>query len=213
MSDIDHIRQEYALRGLNRSELAESPIQMFDQWFGDALAAKVPEPNAMTLSTVRGSGRPSSRIVLLKGVDVRGFSFFTNYNSGKGKELEALPFAALTFFWPAMERQVRVEGRVEKVSRDESLEYFSKRPRGAQVGAWASDQSSVVPDREHLDARMKEFEERFDEGGVPLPDHWGGYRVVPDLVEFWQGRPNRLHDRFRFTLEKANDWKIERLSP
>ncbi len=214
MSDLDHIRREYALKGLDREDLLDSPVALFQRWFQDALDAKVHEPNAMTLATVQSDGRPAARIVLLKGLDERGFCFFTNYDSDKGLQLSERPVASLVFFWPEMERQVRVEGPVGRVSTEESEDYFHKRPRGAQIGAWASDQSRVIPDRAWLEGRMKELEKRFEnEEVIPLPEHWGGFRVTPEKIEFWQGRPNRLHDRFRYSLDESQEWRIERLSP
>ena len=167
----------------------------------------------MTLATATPDGRPSARMVLLRGADERGFSFFTNYESRKARELEANPFAALVFFWHELERQVRIEGRVERVSAQQSDAYFHSRPKGARIGAWASPQSQVIAGREILDSRYLEFERRHPDETVPRPANWGGYRLVPDSIEFWQGRPNRLHDRLRYTLRPAGSWLIERLAP
>lgn len=204
------LRIDYGRDSLDIKDLAADPIQQFAVWFAQA-QANVTEPNAMTLATADASGTPSARIVLLKGFDERGFCFFTNYESRKGRELDANPQAALCIYWQPLERQVRVEGSVERVSREESEAYFRTRPVSAQVGAWASKQSSVIPSRQELEQRDAELTRQFGEH-VPLPDFWGGYRVVPKAVEFWQGRPSRLHDRFRYTRE-GNAWKIGRLSP
>ena len=181
-------------------------------WFEAALGAGVPEPNAMHVSTVTADGRPDGRIVLIKDVSDAGFVFYSNYESRKGRQLTERPFAALTFFYPELERQIRIEGRVEKVSADESDAYFNSRPRGSQIGAWVSEQSSVIESRDVLGNRQRELEAQFDGQPVPRPPHWGGFRVVPDAVEFWQGRPSRLHDRIRYRKEGDN-WIIERLSP
>ena len=212
MSSAEWMRVEYTRGSLVESEVAPEPIAQFVRWFEAATAAAVPEPNAMTLATATPDGRPSARIVLLKGFDSRGFSFFTNDRSRKARELEANPRASLVLFWPALERQVRIDGRVERVSATESDEYFAMRPLGARLGAWASDQSEVVADRGELEARMAEVERRFADGVVPRPPHWGGYRVVPEEVEFWQGRPNRLHDRLVYR-RSGDGWTIVRLSP
>ncbi len=209
----DPMRKEYARASLREADVDPDPIRQFGAWFREAEAAAVPEPYAMTLATADGRGRPSARVVLMRGCDDRGFAFFTNYDSRKGRELVANPFAALVFFWHELERQVRVEGRVERTSEAESDAYFHARPPGARIGAWASLQSEVVPSREALEARMRGIERRFPEGDIPRPPHWGGYRVVPDVVEFWQGRPNRLHDRLRYRRGEGGGWLIERLSP
>ncbi len=189
------------------------PIRQFHVWFDQVLAAGAIEPNAMTLATSTPEGRPSARIVLLKGFDEWGFTFFTNYESRKGRELAANPFAALVFFWADLERQIRVEGRVERVSEAESDAYFASRPRGARFGAWASRQSAIVPGREILEARLGELERQYPDGDLPRPTLWGGYRVIPDAIEFWQGRPNRLHDRLLYSRRDCGGWRIERLSP
>lgn len=202
-----------AARGLRRADLHPDPIRQFDEWFQRALAANIPEPNAMTLATAGPDGQPSARIVLLKGCDARGFTFFTNYESPKGRELEANPRAALVFFWPTLERQVRVTGRVTKVSRAESEEYFHRRPVEHQLGAWASRQSQVLATREELDRRFEDLRQQFAGKTVPLPPYWGGYRLWPEVIEFWQARPGRLHDRFRYTREASGGWRIDRLSP
>ena len=206
---------------LREQDLAGSPLEQFQAWFAEALTAGFPEPNAMVLSTVSADGQPSSRTVLLKGVDERGFSFFTNLTSRKGTELANNPRMSLVFPWYALQRQVVVVGRVDLLSRDEVAEYFASRPRGSQLGAWASHQSQVIDGREVLERRVVEVEARFPEGtSVALPDFWGGWLVRPQTVEFWQGRQSRLHDRLRFRsvaevadLGHADDWTVERLSP
>ncbi len=201
------------LHGLSEADLAPDPFAQFQAWFDTALAAGLPEPNAMTLATATPDGRPSARMVLIKGVDSRGFVFYTNYESRKGRELEANPWAALVFYWPELERQIRIEGRVERVAAEESDAYFASRPLGSRLGAWASPQSQVIPGRDVLEARLRDLEARFASGDVPRPPHWGGYRVVPEAVEFWQGRPSRLHDRLRYTRQADGRWAIERLAP
>jgi pyridoxamine 5'-phosphate oxidase len=210
---LSDLRKEYMLHGLSEADLAPDPFAQFQAWFDTALAAGLPEPNAMTLATATPDGRPSARMVLIKGVDPRGFVFYTNYESRKGRELEANPWAALVFYWPELERQIRIEGRVERVAAEESDAYFASRPLGSRLGAWASPQSQVIPGRDVLEARLRDLEARFASGDVPRPPHWGGYRVVPEAVEFWQGRPSRLHDRLRYTRQADGRWAIERLAP
>ena len=209
---ISDLRKDYTLAGLDKADVLPNPIEQFRVWFEAALGAGVPEPNAMHVSTVTADGRPNGRIVLIKEVSDAGFVFYSNYESRKGRELAGHPFAALTFFYPELERQIRIEGRVERVSDDESDAYFNSRPRGSQIGAWVSNQSRIIEDRDVLENRQRELETQFDGGPVPRPVHWGGFRVVPDAVEFWQGRPSRLHDRIRYR-KQGNDWLIERLSP
>jgi pyridoxamine 5'-phosphate oxidase len=209
---IADLRQEYAKHKLDPDHVREDPIDQFREWFDEALEAEVEEPNAMTLATNDPRGRPAARIVLLKGLDERGFIFYSNYDSQKGQQLDANPHAALVFWWEPLERQVRVEGKVTKLPEEESTEYFQSRPHGSQVGAWASPQSRVIEDREVLDKRKEMVAQEYAEGDVPRPPNWGGYVVQPRSIEFWQGRPNRLHDRLRF--RKSDDgWTLERLAP
>ena len=211
---IDELRDELQTAGIRRADLHDDPMVQFDAWFALATDAGVHEPHAMVLSTVGPEGVPSSRHVLLKGVD-HGFVFFTNHMSQKGRELLARPVASICFPWNILARQVRVVGAVEQVTDAESDEYFATRPRGSQIGAWASHQSEVIDDRAVLERRWAEADARFDGGDVPRPPHWGGFRVVPDEIEFWQGRPSRLHDRFRYARDASSSagWTIERLSP
>jgi pyridoxamine 5'-phosphate oxidase len=206
------LRRDYSLSGLTEKDLARDPFRQFDRWFQEAEAAKVPEPNAMVLSTATRDGRPSNRIVLLKGIDGRGFLFFTSYESRKGRELEANPRASLLFPWYALERQIIVEGPVTKVPREESETYFHSRPQPSQLAAWASQQSAIIPSRSSLEEAMKTVERKHAGQKVPLPPHWGGYRLAPETVEFWQGRRSRLHDRLRYRREK-DGWIVERLAP
>ncbi len=198
---------------LHESDADADAIAQFTRWFEHALIANVPEPNAMTVATATRAGVPSARIVLLKGFDARGFVFYTNYESRKGNELAENPVAALVFHWVELHRQVRITGAVEQVSREESDTYFQSRPRGSRLGAWTSEQSSVLPGRAPLEARLAALTAQFGAGDIPLPPFWGGYRVIPDAVEFWQGRPSRLHDRLRYARQPDDTWRIERLSP
>lgn len=208
---IAEIRDQVPDDGLELSDLDQDPFVEFAVWLEMALAAHPGWPNAMTLATADASGAPSSRTVLLKGVDETGFTFFTNYESRKGKELAANPRASLTFYWPALERQVCVRGSVERISREESQTYFESRPRGSRIGAWASEQSSEIEGRAGLEARVAELDERF-EGEIALPDHWGGYQLIPVAFEFWKSRRNRLHDRFLYE-KQPGAWRRVRLSP
>jgi pyridoxamine 5'-phosphate oxidase len=209
--DIAQLRNDYALKTLDESQVDRDPLKQFGVWMVEAIHAKVPEPTAMTLATADARGRPSGRIVLLKGMDPRGFVFFTNYESRKGKDLAANPNAALTFMWKELERQVRIEGTVEKVTADESAAYYRTRPLGSRIGAWASPQSDTLESRAWLEKRWDELGKRYGED-PPLPPHWGGYRVLPDYLEFWQGRQSRLHDRVAYT-RSGDTWKIARLAP
>jgi pyridoxamine 5'-phosphate oxidase len=211
--NIAALRREYTLAGLSEADLAADPIEQFRKWFQQAFEAGIVEPNAMVLATASNQGTPSSRVVLLKAVDQRGFTFFTNYESRKGREFAENPNAALSFPWTELERQVTVLGAVSKVSREESLEYFKLRPRGSRLGAWVSTQSQVIPDRKYLETRLQQLEAKYPGEEIPLPSYWGGYLVTPKQIEFWQGRPNRLHDRLRYTRNSDNSWRIERLSP
>ncbi len=209
---LAELRESYMLAGLLENEMDPDPISQFEVWFEQARAANLLEPNAMTLATSTRNGEPSARIVLLKGLSADGFVFYTNYESQKGRELEVNPRAALLFYWGPLERQVRITGRVERVTREESEAYFESRPKGHRLGAWVSRQSSVIAGREVLAARLKELEELYGAESVPLPPYWGGYRVEPDAIEFWQGRPNRLHDRIRYRA-LTGGWMMERLAP
>jgi pyridoxamine 5'-phosphate oxidase len=206
-------RRDYALAGLTEKDLARDPFRQFDKWFGEAEAAKLPEPNAMVLATASRDGRPAARVMLLKGLDGRGFVFYTNYESRKGRELESNPRATLLFPWIALERQVTVEGSISRVTREESETYFHSRPRTSQLGAWASQQSSIVAGRAVLEESLKAVEKKYSGQEVPLPPYWGGFRLIPDVVEFWQGRRSRLHDRLRYRRLADGTWTIERVSP
>lgn len=211
--DIGKIRKEYTQFGLNRNDLLSDPLRQFEKWFQQARAAKLKEINAMSIATVRADGMPQVRTVLLKLFDERGFVFFTNYNSAKSQEIQANPKASILFPWLDLERQVRISGVVEKISKVESLKYFTSRPRGSQLGAWISEQSQVISNRTVLKTLMNQIKEKFKEGEVPLPDAWGGYRIIPESYEFWQGRANRLHDRFKFLKGEEGGWTIDRLAP
>ncbi|MDP2245844.1 pyridoxamine 5'-phosphate oxidase [Pseudomonas sp.] len=208
------MRRDYIRDGLSEALAPAEPYSLFRQWFADAVKTEQPpvEPNAMTLATVDAEGRPHCRVLLLKGLDERGFTFFSNYDSAKGEQLAARPFAAMTFFWPSLERQVRIEGRVERVTAAESDAYFQVRPLGSRLGAWASPQSQVIKDREALETLLAHVEERFLDQAPHCPPHWGGYRLLAERVEFWQGRTSRLHDRLNYRLHD-DAWSRERLAP
>jgi pyridoxamine 5'-phosphate oxidase len=210
---VADLRMEYARAGLTEEHIDPDPIRQFGIWFTEAQEAGLPEPNAMTVASASREGVPSARIVLLKGFDERGFVFYTNYDSQKGRELTDNPRAALTFYWAALERQVRVSGTVNMVSREESQRYFDSRPLGSRLGASLSRQSEVIPDRSVLEAEFARLQAAHVDGDVPLPSFWGGYRVAPSSIEFWQGRLSRLHDRLRYARQPDNTWRIERLSP
>lgn len=201
------------MEGLDENRIERDPIKQFQLWFDDAITAKLPMPDAMSLATVTPDGRPTARMVLLKQVDAEGFVFFTNYLSSKARQLEINPYAALVFYWPQLERQVRVEGKTAKTSAEESAAYFKTRPRESQIGAWASPQSSVIPGRDALEQRAQELEEYYRDRDIECPGHWGGYRLRPDKIEFWKGRLGRLHDRILYELTADGTWSIKRLAP
>lgn len=211
--DLSDVGANYGLSKLNRQDLHENPIAQFEIWFEEACAAHIPEPNAMSLATVPADGRPSLRAVLLKYYDLQGFVFFTNLESVKAREIGENPHVALLFLWPQLERQIVIGGDAQKISNKESVRYFLRRPRESQIGAWVSRQSKVISSRKLLEMKFDEMKRKFSKGQVPLPSFWGGYRVQPTRIEFWQGRPHRLHDRFLYTLGEREDWSIERLAP
>jgi pyridoxamine 5'-phosphate oxidase len=212
MSILADLRRDYTAAGLTEADAGDDPYALFHSWFGQAVAAELTDPNAMILATCTADGIPSARAVLLKALDERGFTFFTNYDSRKGDEMAANPRVALCFLWHQLERQVRVEGAVEIVTAEESDEYYHKRPLGSRLGAWASPQSAVIPDRAFLEKAHAELMAKYPDGNPPRPPNWGGYRVIPTVIEFWQGRPSRLHDRIRFTRTPTG-WLRERLAP
>lgn len=210
--DIGDMRREFESEGLNHSALDQSPVRQFERWFEDTRAAGILEPNAMSLATTGRDKMPDLRTVLLKYFDHNGFVFYTNYESRKAQDIDENPQAALLFPWIALNRQVRIRGSVEKVSKAESLRYFASRPRGSQIGAWVSEQSKAITSRGLLEQKVAELKKKFSDGDIPLPSFWGGYRVVPERIEFWQGRPSRLHDRFEY-VRQNDDWLIQRLQP
>ncbi|WP_333819610.1 pyridoxamine 5'-phosphate oxidase [Ohtaekwangia sp.] len=213
MLAIADLRNEYSKASLDVTNVLPDPVRQFEKWFQEAVQAQVPEPNAMTLSTVNALGGPSSRIVLLKGIESNRFVFYTNYQSAKGKDLERVPACALTFFWPELERQVRIEGVAGRIDAERSEQYFQSRPRGSQIGAWSSPQSSIIESRTILEERVAQIEKKFSGHEVlPKPHQWGGFEVEPVMIEFWQGRQSRLHDRIQFN-KIDNAWKIYRLAP
>jgi pyridoxamine 5'-phosphate oxidase len=212
LDDLARVRKEYSRHALSETDVDLNPFVQFNRWLDEALTSRLPEPNAMALATATGEGKPSVRMVLLKGYDDRGFVFFTNYEGRKSSELLKNPNAALLFYWSELERQVRIEGTVEKTSRQESEEYFNTRPLESRLGAWASRQSEVIPGRSDLERKVSDLKERYANREVPVPPFWGGFRLQPQIFEFWQGRENRLHDRIRYSLQ-GGVWVIERLSP
>ncbi|MBK7433135.1 MAG: pyridoxamine 5'-phosphate oxidase [Chitinophagaceae bacterium] len=213
MPAIADIRKEYMKQSLLEEEVEQDPFSQFGKWWDEAVKSEVEEANAMTLATATADGKPSARIVLLKAATPQGFVFYTNYSSHKGQQLAENPLACLVFFWTSLERQIRIEGTVEKVSEGESDEYFHSRPSDSRLGAWASPQSSVIPSRDTIEENLAHYLKKYPEGHIPRPPHWGGYLVRPVQIEFWQGRPSRLHDRILYTLQPDGGWKIERLAP
>lgn len=213
MVNVEQMRKEYSKGALDEESVAQNPVDQFKIWFEEAVRSKIPEPNAMQLSTVGSEGRPSARVVLLKSYDQKGFVFYTNYESRKGREIEANPLVHLLFFWPELERQVRIEGDAEKITTAESMKYFFSRPVNSQLGAWASAQSSIIEGRNILEKRMRELKTRFEGKELEFPSFWGGIRVVPQAIEFWQGRRSRLHDRIQYRKNEDGSWTRFRLSP
>ena len=212
-SDLASIRSDYQKKSLSKRDVSANPMDQFEHWFEEATSAEINEPTAMNLATVDKNGRPTARIVLLKGINDSAFQFYTNYESHKAHDLAQNPFAALTFFWPELERQIRIEGKVEKLSDSISENYFSSRPWDSQIGAWASPQSQVIENRNFLEENVKNLKEKYEGKAVPRPSHWGGYQLLPDKLEFWQGRSSRLHDRIVYKLTTDHSWVIERLAP
>ena len=212
-TDLESIRKDYRLQSLLEKDVDADPVKQFEIWWHQAIQSGIDEPNAMTVATSTPSGKPSARIMLLKGIRNKGFVFFSNYLSRKGKQMEENPFVSLVFFWKELERQVRVEGEITKISEKESDEYFSKRPLESRIGAWSSPQSKVIKSRDILEKNVSDYTNRFGSENIPRPPYWGGYFVNPMLIEFWQGRPGRLHDRLQYTVGKKGTWKIERLAP
>ena len=213
MTSLAHIRKEYRLHTFNNEDAADNAMQQFERWWQDALKSGIEEVNAMTLATASADGLPAARIVLLKGYNEKGFQFFTNYESFKGRQILENPRACLVFFWKELERQIRITGLVDKISEKESSAYFRTRPEGSRIGAWVSPQSTVIDSSEWLTQQVKRYEDKYSDSEIPKPPHWGGYLVRPVTIEFWQGRPNRLHDRLLYTLQENGNWIIERLAP
>jgi pyridoxamine 5'-phosphate oxidase len=212
LKDIANIRKDYTQSALSELDVLPNAIQQFEKWWSEAIASEIEEPNAMTIATINEQGFPSARIVLVKDISEEGFSFFTNYNSDKGQQIGTQNRVALLFFWKELERQVRIEGTIEKLSAADSDAYFASRPRGSRIAAWSSPQSEIIADRSVLDERVQQFEEEFQNQEVPRPPHWGGYLVRPISIEFWQGRSSRMHDRLKY-MKEGEDWKIVRLAP
>ncbi len=210
---VADLRQNYTLAGLTEEHAPSNPFELFQTWLNQAVEAQLIEPNAMTLATANPDGKPSARMVLLKGFNEKGFVFYTNYESQKGQQLMQNPWASLVFWWAGLERQVRIAGQVEQVSPEESDEYFNSRPHNSQLGAWASEQSKLIPNRQVLEEKMEQLQEQYTEKTVPRPSHWGGFRVIPTTIEFWQGRPSRLHDRLLYQKSQDGSWTRQRLSP
>jgi pyridoxamine 5'-phosphate oxidase len=213
IQSIADIRKDYQLQSLTENDVAPNPLDQFRHWWDDALRSKIEEVNAMTLATSSSDGIPSARILLLKGISEKGFIFFTNYNSYKGQQLAENPRACLVFFWKEIERQVRITGIAEKLGNEENDIYFNSRPEKSRIGAWASPQSQVIESREWLDEQNKSYESKFNSNPLARPTHWGGYIVKPVTIEFWQGRPSRLHDRLQYSLTESGEWKVDRLAP
>ena len=213
ITDLESIRKEYRLQSLLEKDVDADPVKQFEIWWGQAIQSGIDEPNAMTLATSTLSGKPSCRIVLLKAIRHNGFVFFSNYDSRKGKQIHDNPFAALVFFWKELERQVRIEGAIKKISERESDAYFTKRPLESRISAWSSPQSEVIKSRDILEKNVSDIKNRFESETIPRPPYWGGYIVNPTLIEFWQGRPGRLHDRLQYSMGARTTWKIERLAP
>lgn len=213
MKNIADIRKDYRLKSFDEKDAQKNPFDQFDIWWQDAVSSNIDEVNAMTLCTVSADGKPSGRIVLLKGYDRNGFVFFTNYQSRKGQELLSNPIACMVFFWKELERQVRIDGAIEKVSGEESDGYFFSRPEGSQVGAWSSPQSTVIETREIIENNVKHYQEVFSTQAITRPPYWGGYRLIPSQIEFWQGRSSRLHDRLQYSIKEDGNWALARLAP